>query len=59
MFFHFLIGIGCHLFNDAFYGVDFLFILSSIVLLHSYGNRISDGLHFSQFVKLRLNAALG
>jgi peptidoglycan/LPS O-acetylase OafA/YrhL len=54
MFFHFLIGSDCTLFGKAFYAVDFFFILSGIVLLHSYGDVIAKGMSFSRYAKLRL-----
>ena len=54
MMFHYLLGISLHLFTQAYYGVDFFFCLSGIILTHSYEAKIASGMSFSQFFGRRL-----
>ena len=54
MFFHYLLSTPFHIFEHATYAVDFFFVVSGIVLTHSYGSRISRGMTLSQFMKIRI-----
>ena len=54
MFFHYLLSTSFHIFAHATYAVDFFFVISGIVLTHSYGSRISRGMTLSQFMKIRI-----
>src|SRR5262245_62002179 len=54
MLFHYLLSTSYHIFAHATYAVDFFFILSGLVLTHSYGYKISNGMTFSYFLKIRL-----
>jgi len=51
--FHFLPS-GVPLFHQAFYGVDFFFCLSGVILFHSYQHKIQLGMTFTEFLKRRL-----
>ena len=55
MLFHYLHFTPYRIFDHAFYAVDFFFILSGIVLLHSYGDKITiGGMSFKEFCRIRL-----
>jgi peptidoglycan/LPS O-acetylase OafA/YrhL len=54
MFFHYLLSTSYHVFEHATYAVDLFFVISGIVLTHSYGSKISNGMTFSQFMKIRI-----
>jgi peptidoglycan/LPS O-acetylase OafA/YrhL len=54
MFFHYLFSTPYHIFQHGTYAVDFFFILSGIVLTHSYGTKISRAMTFKQFMKIRM-----
>jgi peptidoglycan/LPS O-acetylase OafA/YrhL len=54
MFFHYLLFTSYHVFEHATYAVDLFFVISGIVLTHSYGSKISNGMTFSEFIKIRI-----
>jgi peptidoglycan/LPS O-acetylase OafA/YrhL len=54
MFFHYLFGTSHHIFQHGVYAVDFFFVLSGIVLTHSYGFKICNDMTFFDFVKIRM-----
>jgi peptidoglycan/LPS O-acetylase OafA/YrhL len=54
MMFHYLLGSSYHIFDHAFYAVDFFFILSGIVLTHAYARKIDKGMGFMRYMKARL-----
>jgi peptidoglycan/LPS O-acetylase OafA/YrhL len=54
MFFHYLASTSYHVFGHGTYAVDFFFVLSGIVLTHSYGSKISNNMTFIQFMKVRM-----
>ena len=45
---------GLHLVRSAWVAVDLFFILSGFVIMHSYGDKIRNGLSFGDFAKARL-----
>jgi peptidoglycan/LPS O-acetylase OafA/YrhL len=53
MAFHFLWNTRFHLFSQAFYGVDFFFCLSGVILVHSYERKIAGGMTFAQYMRRR------
>jgi len=54
MLFHYNIQHGYRIFYNAFTAVDFFFILSGFVLLHSYGNRLNTGMTARDFISRRI-----
>jgi peptidoglycan/LPS O-acetylase OafA/YrhL len=54
MFFHYLLSTPYHVFQHGIYGVDFFFVISGIVLTHSYGTKISNKMTFTGFMKIRM-----
>jgi peptidoglycan/LPS O-acetylase OafA/YrhL len=54
MLFHYLYGTACTLFAHGFYAVDFFFVLSGVVLAHSYEARIQRGMPFGAYLRARL-----
>jgi peptidoglycan/LPS O-acetylase OafA/YrhL len=53
MMFHYLLYTQYHIFDHAYYAVDFFFVLSGVVLTHAYVTRIRSGMHFAEYMKAR------
>jgi peptidoglycan/LPS O-acetylase OafA/YrhL len=49
MLFHYNIQHGYRMFHNVFTAVDFFFILSGFVILHSYGSKIQNGMTAPEF----------
>lgn len=54
MMFHYLLGTPYHIFDHAFYAVDFFFVLSGVVLTHAYVETIRHGMRFTGYMKARI-----
>jgi len=54
MGFHYLWGL-TGLFSQAFFGVDFFFCLSGVILVHAYAKKIDGGLSFAGYMHHRVN----
>src|SRR5215467_14538443 len=54
MFFHYFYPTPYPFFGHGIYAVDVFFVLSGIVLTHSYGTKISTGMTFTQFLTIRM-----
>jgi peptidoglycan/LPS O-acetylase OafA/YrhL len=54
MMFHYLLGTPYHIFDHAYYAVDFFFVLSGVVLTHAYVTKIQRGMAFPEFMKARI-----
>ena len=54
MMFHYLLGSPYHLFEHGFYAVDFFFVLSGVVLTHSYATKIRGHMRFTQYLRVRM-----
>lgn len=54
MMFHYLLGSPYHIFEHGFYAVDFFFVLSGVVLTHSYATKIQNHMRFVHYLKVRM-----
>ena len=54
MMFHYLLGTSYHIFEHGFYAVDFFFVLSGVVLTHSYAARLRTHMRFIEYVRIRM-----
>jgi peptidoglycan/LPS O-acetylase OafA/YrhL len=54
MLFHYFVGTSYHIFAHGFYAVDFFFVLSGVVLTHSYAMKIRGQMPFAQYITARI-----
>lgn len=54
MLFHYNIQSGYRFFFNAFTAVDFFFILSGFVILHSYGSKLDNGMAYTDYLSRRI-----